>query len=204
MPTEDELLTKAVGGDQVMLQKLLVAHAGAVSRYAARRMPPLLRERMDPEDIVQLTFVEVFRSIGRFRPQEAGTFQAWLLGIADHVIKDSVKGNQRVKRGGQFRRVRHAEPTPSRSLTDLVELLSAGGHSPSYSVMGHEAVQAVQQAIADLPEDYGKAVHLRLLEGKSLEETATALDCSPRAVQGLVDRAKKKMRAALGHLSNYK
>jgi RNA polymerase sigma factor (sigma-70 family) len=137
-------------------------------------------------------------------PHEPATFQAWLLGIADHVVKDTVKRHQRAKRGGEFHRVHRAKPTPSRSVADLVELLSADGHSPSYSVMGHEAVRAVQAAIASLPEDYGQAVQLRLLEGKSLEETAATMNCSPRAVQGLIDRAKNKMRAALGRLSNYR
>jgi RNA polymerase sigma-70 factor (ECF subfamily) len=70
-------------------------------------------------------------------------------------------------------------------------------------VAGHEAVKAVRDAIRDLPEDYRQAVELRLLEGRSLEETAEAMNRSARAVQGLVDRAKRKMRAALVRLSLY-
>ncbi len=64
-------------------------------------------------------------------------------------------------------------------------------------------MRAVQNTIAQLPEDYRHAVQLRLLEGRSLEEVAEAMDRTPRAVQGLIDRAKKKMRADLGRLSLY-
>ena len=96
-----------------------------------------------------------------------------------------------------------AGASQSHSAVDLVNMLSAGSHTPSGSVAGHEAVRAVQQAISDLPEDCRQAVQLRLLEGKSLDEVASAMDRSPRAVQGLVDRARKKMRAALGRLSLY-
>ena len=201
---ERELVEKAVQGDENSLQKLLVPQTDVVARFAASRLPQVVREQVDPEDIVQQTFVKAFRSIGQFRPEEAKSFQAWLLAIADHVIKDTIRGQQRIKRGGQFQRLRQAEPTPSCSVADLVELLSAGMNSPSHSAMGHEAVHAVQEVIAALPEDYRQAVKLRLLEGKGLDETAQMMNRTPRAVQGLVDRAKKRMRAALESLSKYK
>lgn len=194
----------AIAGDQAALQKLLVSQRAAVSRHVERRLPALLRDHVDPDDVVQQTFVQVFRSISRFRLDDGSSFQAWLLGIADNVIRDLVKRQKRVKRGGEFQRIRRARPTESQSVADLVDLLSAGSHSPSRSVMGHEAVADLTQAIDELPEDYRQAVQLRLLAGKTLEETAATMDCSPRAVQGLVDRAKKKLRAALGHMSKYK
>ena len=201
---ELELMAKAVAGDQISLQKLLVSNAGVLSRYADSKLPQFLRDQVDPDDIVQQAFLEVFRSIRRFRLEDAASFQSWLVGIADHVVKDTVKRHERVKRGGQFQRVRRVRPSASRTAVDLVEFLSADGHSPSYSVMGHEAVAAVQDALDSLPDDYRQAIELRVLSGKSLEETAAAMSRSPRAVQGLIDRAKKKMRAGLGRLSNYR
>ena len=205
MPPDDhELIAEAIRGDQVALQKLLVSRAIVLARFADRKLPQPLRGQVDPEDIVQQVFVEAFRSIARFRPEDADSFQSWLLRIADHVIKDAVKHQQRAKRGGHFRRIHRVKPTESQSVADLVEVLSAGGRSPSQSVMGHEAVAALTEAIAALPDDNRRAVQLRLLEGKSLEETATIMNRSPRAIQGLIDRAKKKMRADLGRLSNYR
>jgi RNA polymerase sigma-70 factor (ECF subfamily) len=188
---DHELISKAVSGDQIALQKLLVSRAAILERYAAGKMPKNLRELVDPDDIVQQTYVEAFRSISRFRAEEAGSFQAWLLRISDHVIKDTVKRYKRAKRGGQFQRVHRAKPTQSQSVADLVGLLSAGGHTPSQSVMGHEAVEALTEAIDGLPEDYRQAVQIRLLEGKSLEETATIMNRSPRAVHSWIERKRK-------------
>ncbi len=88
-------------------------------------------------------------------------------------------------------------------MVDLVEALSAGSHTPSGSVARHEAVAAVRESIDALPTDHRQAVKLHLLEGKSLKETAAIMERSPRAVQGLLDRAKKKMRDVLGRLSLY-
>ncbi len=201
---EQELIAAAVDGDRTALQKLLVFQGAAVERYAVGRLPPALRGKVDADDVTQQTFMEAFRSIGRFRAENADSFRAWLLGIADHVIKDAVKHAQRVKRGGQFQQMRLTAPTASCSVADLVDMLSADIHSPSYSVMGHEAIRAVEDAITALPDDNRRAVRLRLLEGKSLEETAQLMDRTPGAVQGLIDRAKKKMRGDLGRLSKYR
>jgi DNA-directed RNA polymerase specialized sigma24 family protein len=63
---------------------------------------------------------------------------------------------------------------------------------------GHEAVQ---NAFLELFEDYQQAVELKLHGGKSLDDNAKIMNCRPRAVQSLVDLAKKKMRAALVRLS---
>ena len=200
--SESELVDKAVAGDRVAIQQLLMAHTSALSRFAASRLPSSVRDVVDPEDIVQQTFTQAFRSISRYRQQEGASFLSWLTGIAENKIMDTVKGLQREKRGGNRQRVRHAA-TESRSVADLVDLLSAGSHTPSRSVAGHEAVRAIQKAIDELPEEYRTAVQLRLLECKSLEETAKLMNRGPRAVQGLIDRARKKMRAALGRLSMY-
>jgi RNA polymerase sigma-70 factor (ECF subfamily) len=87
------------------------------------------------------------------------------------------------------------------SLIDLVELLSADGRSPSSYLQRDEAVMAVQTVIRQLPDDYRRAIELRFMEGKGLDEVAAIMNRSPRAVQGLVDRAKKAMRLTLERLT---
>ena len=128
---------------------------------------------------------------------------AWLKRIVEHRIQDAVRRGARLKRGGGRQRIYAPIRPDQSSMADLVEQLSAGGHSPSSSAARHEAIAAVQAEIDALPADYGLAVRLRLLECRSLEETAAVMNRSPRAVQGLLDRAKKKMRDAIGRLSLY-
>ena len=71
-------------------------------------------------------------------------------------------------------------------------MLSVGSHTPSRSVAGHEAVRAVQNTIAQLPEDYRQAVQLRLLEGRSLEEVAEAMDRPPGRYKDKLTERKRK------------
>ena len=156
--SESAMVAKAIEGDRVAIQQLLMTHMAAVSRFAAGRLPAAARDVIDPEDIVQQTFTEAFRSVSRFRPQADASFRSWLTAIAENKIMDAVKGLQRQKRGGERQRIRQVAATDTHSVTDLVNLLSGGGHTPSRSVAGHEAVRAVQQAIGELPEEYQQAV----------------------------------------------
>jgi RNA polymerase sigma-70 factor (ECF subfamily) len=88
-------------------------------------------------------------------------------------------------------------------MADLVHILCEDSHTPSRSAAKHEGIEAVQVAMAGLPEDYREAIRLRYLEQKSVEEVAAAMGRSAAAIRGLLDRAKKKMRAAMGRSSLY-
>ena len=200
---ECELLAKATSGDRAALHKLLLVHYQPLTVHIAKRIPRHIQGAINAEDIVQQTFLQVMRHIGQFTPRTNQSFYAWLKKIAENGLKDTIRHFTREKRDDERGQVHKRALPDESSVTDLVEMLSAGSHSPSRSAARHEAVAAVQQAIDALPEDYRQAVDLRLLAGKSLTETATIMHRSPRAVQGLVDRAKKKMRAALGCLSLY-
>ena len=58
-------------------------------------------------------------------------------------------------------------------------------------------------AIAELPDDYRQVIQLRYLESKSIQETASIMERTEASVRSLTDRAKKKLREALGRISNY-
>ena len=192
------LLAQATAGDREALVELLIANYDQLAAHTARKMSSQDRRFLSVDDIVQQTFAQVIQDIGRFTPRTDDSFCAWLKKIAEHRLQDAVRRRKREQRAGNI-----GPRAEARSVAELVELLSAGSHTPSGSAARHEAIAAVQHSINALPDDYRQAVQLRLLQGKSLEETAVLMHRSPRAVQGLVDRAKKKMRAALGRISLY-
>jgi RNA polymerase sigma-70 factor (ECF subfamily) len=198
-----QLLARSKSGDRVALQELLVIHFQSLTEHIARRIPTAIQGELDPEDVIQQTFIEVVRDIKDCRAETDPSFFAWVRTIAEHRLQDAIRHIEAEKRGGDRQRVPNVVSPHESSMIDLVEMLSAGSQRPSRSAMRHEAIEAVHEAIDALPEEYRQAVRLRLLEGKSLEETAALMNHSPRAVQGLVDRAKKKMGAALGRLSIY-
>jgi RNA polymerase sigma-70 factor (ECF subfamily) len=205
MPDRHEfakLIAESVSGNRVSLQRLLLSQYIAIAQHVECRMPRQAEVPFDADDILQETVVRVIRHIGRCTANTEASFRAWLKKIAENCIQDEIRRAKSEKRGGKHTRAAPRASALESSIGDVVDLLSAGSHTPSRSAARHEAIAAVRMSIEALPTEYRRAVELRLLKGKSLDETAAVLGCSPRAVQGLVDRAKKKMRADLARLAS--
>lgn len=199
-----ETLAKATAGDSSALERLLLAHCPALSRYIAKRIPTSLQSVLSVDDVLQQTLLQAFRNIRRFRPKTPQSFWVWLRTIAENQLNNTTTSLTRQKRGGGYRNL-VARPAPDRSgsFLDLVEMLSDGRGTPSQSAMRREAVDVIRVAIARLPTDQREAVELRFLEGKSLQETAATMGKTTSAVRSLIHRAKKVMKDRLGRSSRW-
>jgi RNA polymerase sigma-70 factor (ECF subfamily) len=69
--------------------------------------------------------------------------------------------------------------------------------APDASLLEQELRQAIDAAIADLPETQRLAVILRRYEDLSYEEIAETLDQSVSAVKSLLFRARTELRSSL-------
>lgn len=205
MDAVDELdcVRKAVGGDRAALERLLLAHYDALARHVAGALPAALQSVVGVDDILQQTFVDAFRGVGDFQPRDDKPFVAWLKVIANHRLTDAIKAHGRKKRGGGRQATRTPRDGQHSSYVDLLEMLSTDRRSPSQSVAAHEAIQAVQIAVAGLPLEQREAIRLRYLEGKSLDETASAMQRTQNAIRGLLHRAKQSLKEMLGNSSQW-
>lgn len=199
---EPALVAAAVGGDRVALERLLLAQYDSLAERIGTKLPPRLQATQAVEDILQLTLLQAFRDIGQFEQRSDATFGNWLACIADNRLCDAIKQHDRVKHGGDLRRLEDAAGNDS-SILSLWDWIAAADTSPGSIVAREEAVQALQVALAALPNDQRAAIRMRFLEGKSLEETASALDRTPDAVRGLVHRGKEQLLAAMGRASKW-
>jgi RNA polymerase sigma-70 factor (ECF subfamily) len=199
--SDQELVARAVAGDRSALEELLLSQSPRLERHIAPKIPASLQGILSVEDVLQETFVQAFCTIGSFEFRSAQALSGWLTTIAENQLLDSVKAQQREKRGGERRQVRGPVDGQTSSILDLIEMLSDGGHTPGRSVARREAIQAIQVGIAGLPEDQREAIRMHLLEGKSLADTATAMHRSSGAVRALIQRGKEQLRAAMGRAS---
>ncbi len=200
---ETGLLQRAIRGERAAVGELLYGSADELTSFISRRLPKSIQAAVSAEDIVQETFRVVLRDIGRFEPREDSSFMSWLRTIAAHRMKDAVKELGRSKRGGDHWRIETIRRNSADSVVDLFDMLVVDESTPLRRATRKEALQYMSVALAELPEHYREAIRLQYVEGKSYVEIAEAMGRTVDAVQGLIRRAKQKLRDALGHASTY-
>ena len=144
----------------------------------------------DAEDMVQDTFLNVFKYISGFRYETR--FKNWLYRIATSVC-------MKKRRRSKFAPERELsledflpgedEPRPSE--------VPRWARTPSENLLDGELAQILNQAILDLPENYRMVVVLRDVEGFSTEETAQILKLSASNVKVRLHRGRLFLREKL-------
>lgn len=187
------IIDRAVAGDRVALEQLMLDYYAALAGRIAGRLPASLQAKVSADDIVQQTYMRVFQNINRFEPRGDTSFFSWLCTIADNRIQDEQRALYRKKNEGGYDRL----------AAEFIGELEGGAHTASKSIARREAVSAIRVAMAGLPDHYRQAIQLRFFQRYSLEQIADEMQRTPGAVRGLLDRAKQELRDAMGRASLY-
>jgi len=175
------LLERIGAGDNRARDLLVRRHLPALLRWAHGRLPRGARDVMDTHDLVQVTFVRALDHVDAFEVRNPGSFFAYLRRILMNQIRDEIR-----RTGRRPARDELDEKTP----VDLP--------SPLEDALGHDLLDAYEEALATLPEDYHQAVFMRVELGFTYQEIADAMDKpSMNAARMLVSRAMVKLAEAL-------
>jgi RNA polymerase sigma factor (sigma-70 family) len=184
------------------LQCLLLARAGGLRRLVEQKIPARFKSVIAADDVLQDVWISAFRSFGEFRPEEPGAFDHWLLAIVNRRLADTIRSASARKRGGACH-VLHAGGSEPVSWTDLFARLSTNGRTPSGEASAQEATLAVQIALGGLSDARRQAVCLRLIEGRSREEVALAMQKSGAEVSRLIRQGLRDLRQSLRHAGRF-
>lgn len=198
--SDETLLFKAIRGDCDALGTLLEDQGPRLRSRLANGIDKNLRSTLSENDILQVTYLDVFLRIDRFKPAGSDSFAAWLNTIAENNLRDAIKALTAKKRPDPRRR---AQPLSDESYRDLLEALSGTGSTPSRHAARGEIRDAVESAIAELPTDYAAVVRMYDLEGRSAGEVAETIGRSQGAVYMLRARAHDSLRELLGPGSRF-
>jgi RNA polymerase sigma-70 factor (ECF subfamily) len=192
---QERLVGRARLGDRAAFDELTIGLAEPLLRKIRRRLGSDLREILDPEDVLQETFLRAFASIGEFRWQGAESFGRWIEGIAFHFLLHSARkhGRRKVLRVERGRRVPEGDPGSTAGAGAL-----ADGPSPSHLQRREERFERLKKAIEDLSPEYRAVVRLSRIEGLKNAEIAEKLGRSPASVRNLLFRAMKQLRRTFG------
>src|SRR5438045_4907873 len=135
--TEDVRLMQLVGrGDTGAFEELVEKHQALVAGTAAR----MLGSNSDVEDIAQQVFIRVWKSASRYRPR--AKFTTWLLKITRNLVFNELR---RTKRRAQL-------PLQAEPDAEEIPLPDEVTAAPDASLLESELQQAIENAIAELPE----------------------------------------------------
>ena len=175
-------MARLKGGDEAALAPLMQRWEVPVKRFIFR----IVGSVAESEDLAQDVFAKVFTKRATYR--EGARFSSWCFSIAANQAKN---------------RLRWWRHRPQVSLSSWTNLGGDGvdetlvGQPASLSAMRAERIGEVQAAVASLPFDLRTALVLFEYEGQSMEEIAAALECTPKAVENRLYRARGRLRLAL-------
>jgi len=169
---EQELITRAVAGDEAAARALYDAHVDRVFGLAYR----LAGDRDLAEELVQEAFLRAFDHLAGFRGEAA--FSSWL-----HAITVSVAINGLRKLG---RRRKHEMPWADDEPPDR----PAGGDV--------ELTRRLTRALDELPADLRVLVLLHYAEGYKHREIADLMGIPEGTSKARLARARELMRRSLG------
>ena len=189
-PGDEVLAAQAAAGDDHAFGQL-------VSRYEARiyRLACRLTSETDAPDVLQETFLQVYRNLRTFRGDSR--FSTWLYRIATNAAL--------MNRRARARR-------PSVPLDEfLPQFDSRGVHagtpeelqlaSRADELLDRQALaERAREVLARLPDMYRDPFVLRDLEDLSTAEVAELLGLGPAAVRQRVHRARLMLRGYLSDL----
>ena len=180
----DEAVRKFLDGDEGAFDSIVRRWEGRVYSLAWR----MLGSREDAQDIVQETFLSVFRAIRNLR--DPGSFATWIYQIAlNHC---------RARRRSRASELQSGKYTPDQdgsgeSVLSNVPAVERGAEKL-------ETVDIIRKALAGLSEDHRTAIVLKEYLGLSLEELASVMDCPLSTAKSRLYNGLKSVQRNLKHM----
>ncbi len=192
MPTDSDALDTAdmqslIMGEDLALNRLMDRHRDKIFHYFIR----LLQDESESLDLAQETFARIYIHRQKFNLNQR--FTSWMYAIATNLARDRMRWLSR------HQNVSLHAPSPETDRT-LSDTLPDPGVSPHERLEQSERVQEIKRALAQIPEDLRTPLILVEYEDRSQAEIAEILNCSPKAVENRLYRARKLLREKLRHL----
>jgi RNA polymerase sigma-70 factor (ECF subfamily) len=181
--TDLELIAEFKSGNQHSFEELINRYSNKVFSLATR----LTRNTEDAEEVLQDVFVTVHRKIAGFEGKSS--FSSWLY---------------RVTVNAAFMKLRKRRQDQSIPLEDILQqaqtvpaLRSPESAYVDAQSIRNEMLEALENAIKKLPDDYRPVFILRDVDGLTSREVGKILDLTVPAVKSRLHRSRLMLRRKL-------
>jgi RNA polymerase sigma-70 factor, ECF subfamily len=168
--SDEVLIRRIAGGDQLAMQTLFVRHRVALYRWLLR----LVGDEALAEDLLSDVFLDVWRQAAKFEARSS--VSTWLLAIA------------RYKALSARRRRIDAE------LDEEVPVIIADpADNPELVLQKKNQTELVRHSLARLSPEHGEVIDLVYYHGKSVREVAEIVGVAAATVKTRMFYARKKL-----------
>ena len=169
------LMLRIADGDRAAFAKAVRLLEGPGLRLADRT----LNDRAAAEDVVQVALTRVWTLAGRYDP-DRGSVEGWFRRIVVNLCLD------------RRRSLRVVAPL------EAAEHVASDTPDPLESAIANQQRQRLDAAMAQLAPRQRAALAMFHGDGLSMAEIAEALETTPKAVEGLLGRARIELRTLIG------
>jgi RNA polymerase sigma-70 factor (ECF subfamily) len=174
-----EDVAKAGRGDRDAAAWLIARHSAKLLTVAQR----MLTNRAEAEDAVQEVFLRLWTHAGRWRPGGA-KFETWLSRVMLNQCYDRLRRR------------------PTRPLEDAAEVVD-GAPLPGVHLGQGQTGREIARALEALPERQKAAILLCHFKECGNIEAAEIMGLSVEALESLLARGRRALRARLQHLKGF-
>ena len=176
--TDSEVVGAFLDGDQRAFMELVRRYDNRLLNFVYRT----IGDRERAQDLVQETFVRVYRHLGRF--DQSKKFSTWAYTIAGNLAKNELRNRSR---------------SPLVLFQTIKKNWDADHHQlewedtrykPDDLFRKRHLKEKVGEAVTQLPEHHRIVFVLRELEGKTYEEIADITGCNLGTVKSRLNRAR--------------
>lgn len=177
--TEKSLISKVGKKDEQAFSRIYDLYAKRVYNIALS----FVKQPHTAEEITQETFIKIYNGASQFKGNSA--VSTWIYRITANTSLNYLKKNKK--------RIRSHIDVDNDSI--WVDKLS-----PSIIAENKELTKWLYQAIDQLPDNQRIAFTLSYLDELPRQSVADVMDVSLKSIEGLLHRAKKKLRIYLSHI----
>ncbi len=180
---DNALIERVKQGNKRAFDMLVLKYQYKVVQLVFR----FVKDKNEAEDIAQETFIKAYRSLSNFRGESA--FYTWLYRIAVNTAKNFLQNRQKKP---LVTDINVDEAMHDARLDSVYE-----NATPENILHSEEVLQALYQALEQLPEDLRAAITLREMDSLSYEDIAQVLNCPVGTVRSRIFRARDSIDKAL-------
>jgi len=175
---DTDLVARAGRGDRAAAQALMARHLPKMLTVARR----MLGNQAEAEDAVQDAFLKLWTHAARWEPGRA-LFETWLYRVVLNKCYDRLRRK------------------PTAKLDEAAEIADPAPQADQL-LQGSAVAQEIEAALAELPERQRAAIVLCHYQDCGNIEAAEILGISVEALESLLSRGRRTLRARLGHLKD--